>query len=238
MNPRARRSDHPAYCLLTPYSNITFSINMEKKVDSYSAQNAAQGSAITDPFSLERYAQFCKHLPIGTKTVLDVGCAEGRGGAHLKFLRPDLEISGLDCVRERLAMLPAAYSHAVHGLADQIPLPDQVVDAVLAGEFLEHLYPADVDPTLCEFQRVLKIGGTLLMTTPNPHSLKMRFRKGSVYSTAHLTQHYPDVLQHRLLQHGFSNVRLFGSGKATRHFRERFPILSIYGSYLITAKKI
>lgn len=117
-------------------------------------------------------------------------------------------------------------------------MDDRSCDAIVAGEFLEHLYPSDVDATLCEFQRILAIGGTLLMTTPNPYSLNMRKQRGTVYGVAHLTQHFPEVLKLRLKMHGFSKIRLIGSGKATRHFGEWLPFLSVYGSYLIAARKI
>lgn len=169
---------------------------------------------------------------------MDIGCAEGRGGQELKSLRPSIELGGLDCVAERLAALPDCYSSRIYGLSNKIPTEDLSFDAIVAGEFLEHLYPSDVDPTLCEFQRILAIGGTLLMTTPNPHSLKMRRRGGTVYGTAHLTQHFPDVLEWRLKLHGFSKIKILGSGKATRYFGEKFPFLPVYGSYLIIARKI
>ncbi len=135
-------------------------------------------------------------------------------------------------------MLPAAYTRGILGLTTQIPMDDRSCDAIVAGEFLEHLYPSDVDATLCEFQRILAIGGTLLMTTPNPYSLNMRKRRGTVYGFAHLTQHFPEVLKLRLKMHGLSKIRLIGSGKATRHFGEWLPFLSVYGSYLIVAHKI
>lgn len=144
---------------------------------------------------------------------------------------------GLDCVKERLDKLPPSYHSGICGLTSQIPIDDQYCDAIIAGEFLEHLYPADVDSTLCEFQRILTIGGMLLMTTPNPYSLKMRKRKGTVYGVAHLTQHFPETLKHRLKMHGFSNIKIVGSGRATRHFGEWMPWLSVYGSYLIIASK-
>jgi len=210
---------------------------MDSKKQKYSEGNAAQSIALDDTFSLERYRQFATHLPGGAIRVLDVGCAEGRGGAELHRVRPDVELSGLDCVAERLANLPSCYHGRIEGMTQEIPVEDRCFDAVVAGEFLEHLYPADVDPTLCEFQRILKIGGILLMTTPNPHSWKMKMKGGSVYGVAHLTQHFPSLLKKRLMLHGFSKVRLFGSGKASRHLGQRFPILSLYGSYLISARK-
>jgi len=187
---------------------------------------------------LERYSQFARHLSPDKIKVLDVGCAEGRGGVRLKSVRPHIDLAGLDCVSERLDALPVEYVSKVHGLTNSIPSEDLTFDAIVAGEFLEHLYPADVDPTLCEFHRILKIGGQLLMTTPNPYSLKMRLHKDTVLGVSHLTQHFPKILKMRLMMHGFNHVRLIGSGKATRYFGEHCPWLSIYGSYLIIASKI
>ncbi len=135
---------------------------MSSQLSTYASQNAAQDSAVTDDFSIERYHQFAKHLPSSARHILDVGCAEGRGGQALKVLRPEIELSGLDCVPERLAALPVCYDHAIHGLTNDIPLNDRCCDVILAGEFIEHLYPADVDPTLCEFQRILAIGEACL----------------------------------------------------------------------------
>ena len=51
--------------------------------DKYAAQNSEQTVALEDGFSLSRYAQFARHLPEGTETVLDVGCAEGRGSLEV-----------------------------------------------------------------------------------------------------------------------------------------------------------
>jgi ubiquinone/menaquinone biosynthesis C-methylase UbiE len=211
---------------------------MSDKLTQYASENAAQTVATEDTFSMERYQQFARHIPNGAKTVLDVGCAEGRGGAELKRILPQIELLGLDCVDDRLSMLPAAYTQGILGLTTQIPMDDRGCDAIVAGEFLEHLYPSDVDATLCEFQRILAIGGTLLMTTPNPYSLNMRKRQGTVYGVAHLTQHFPEILKLRLKMHGFSKIRLIGSGKATRIFGEKLPWLSVYGSYLIIGSKI
>ena len=154
---------------------------MSDKLTLYASENAAQIVAIEDTFSLERYQQFARHIPGGVKNVLDVGCAEGRGGAELKRILPKINLLGLDCVDDRLSMLPAAYTRGILGLTTQIPMDDRSCDAIVVGEFLEHLYPSDVDATLCEFQRILAIGGTLLMTTPNPYSLNMRKRRGTVY---------------------------------------------------------
>lgn len=206
--------------------------------ENYEQQNLQQEGAVTDEFTVERYTQFARHLPTSCTSVLDVGCSDGRGGARLKELHPALSIRGLDCVESRLQALPVAYEGRILGLSTSIPLEDQSLDAVVAGEFLEHLYPSDVDKTLCEFQRVLKIGGRLLMTTPHPTCYLNRFGGRTVYGPSHLTQHHPQVLATRLAMHGFNRIKLLGSGKATRKLGERFPFFGVYGSYLIKGDKI
>lgn len=210
---------------------------MQTDREKYEEQNVLQEGSEHDPFTLERYAQFYRFFPSGSRRALDVGCNTGRGGLRLKQLDAGLNLTGLDCVADRLALLPSAYDHRILGLSTRIDQEDAWFDVVVAGEFLEHVYPADVDPTLCEFQRVLRVGGRLLMTTPNPYYLKSRFRNETIYSVGHLTQHYPELLCQRLKMHGFSNIRLLGSGKMTRYLGSRFPWLSVYGSYLVLADK-
>lgn len=208
----------------------------------YATENLKQEVAVSDEFSLERYRHFIKKFPkrigSGILRVLDVGCAEGRGGKILVDERPNVMLDGLDCVEERLAALPDCYSNRLLGLTDNVPIDDRCYDIIVAGEFLEHLYPRDVDPTLCEFQRILKIGGLLLMTTPNPRSINMRRKGATVYGTAHLTQHHSSVLRDRLRMHGFSRVHIEGTGRMSRYIGTRFPWLDVYGSYLISALKI
>lgn len=203
----------------------------------YHQQNLQQEVSEVDPFTVERYEQFARFFKADTRKVLDVGCNTGRGGVRLKALKPELHLTGLDCVQERLSVLPSAYDERILGLSNQTGCEDARFDAIVAGEFIEHVYPSDVDPTLCEFQRVLKVGGRLLMTTPNPYYLKSRLQGSTIYSVGHLTQHYPEVLKLRLKAHGFSRVRLVGSGKVSRHLGSRFPWLSVYGSYLIMGDK-
>lgn len=164
------------------------------RLDSYQEQNSRQHQNYT--FTEERYAQFIRMIPSGPLRILDIGCNTGRGGARLKQLRPEIELVGLDAVLERLNGLPlGVYTEEIHGLSTAIPCPDESFDAIVAGEFLEHLYPSDVDATLCEFQRALRIGGRLLLTTPNPNYLRNRLSNQTVYGVSHLTQHFPLLLR-------------------------------------------
>lgn len=203
----------------------------------YERVNLLQTEAESDHFSIGRYRQFVQHAPADAQVVLDVGCGTGRGGEEFARLRPGTRLWGLDVVQERLDSLPAVYERKVRGLSTALPVEDRAVDLVLAGEFLEHLSPHDVDVTICEFQRVLRIGGHLLLTTPNPGYLRLKWAGVSVYGPGHLTQHHVRELRTRLRMHGFSQVRVHGSGGMTRFLGQHVPVRSLYGSYLISARK-
>ncbi len=103
------------------------------------------------------------HFPAGATDVLDAGCNTGRGGAELKALAANLQIIGLDCVPERMAQLDQrVYARGICGFSAQLPVPDGAFDVIVAGEFLEHVPPGEIDPTLTEFFRVLRLRGRLI----------------------------------------------------------------------------
>jgi len=203
------------------------------------AANRGQSSSEVDDFTQERYAQFVRHLSPNAKAVLDVGCNTGRGGAVLRRLLPGSKIDGLDCVQERLdAIADEIYDRRICSFTNAIDLESGSYDAIVAGEFLEHVPPEQVYSTLCEFFRLLRLRGRLMMTTPNPRYLKNRLRNLSVLlDPSHLTQHYPERLGKRLMDIGFSNIAVLGSGRMSRKLGEKFPFLPVYGSYLILATK-
>ena len=205
----------------------------------YASINALQLDSETDPFTESRYAQFARLLPPGPLRVLDVGCNTGRGGAALKKLRPEIELHGLDLLQSRLDRLPReVYSGTVCGSATQIPSEDLSYDAVVAGEFIEHLLPMDAHCFVADAFRVLKLRGKLMVTTPNPGDIKLRLRGGSNLGGPHLSQHHPGTFKTVLKMYGFARVRTIGSGKVTWYLGSRFPFLGIYGSFLAVGEKV
>lgn len=206
-------------------------------MDQYEKLNLTQPESETDPFTEDRYRQFHQFFPTGVKSVLDIGCNTGRGGRVLKTLDPGLRLYGLDAVRDRLDQLPKeAYEEGVHGYSTKIPSEDGTYDVVVAGEFIEHIYQSDVDQTLGEIFRVLKIGGRFFLTTPNPTDIKRKMRGETILGGAHVSQHFPDALKLKLRMAGFSRVKVYGSGKVTRYLGSRFPLF-VYGSYLAMGDK-
>jgi SAM-dependent methyltransferase len=214
--------------------NESSDIELERVVQNNRNQTVSE----TDPFTEERYGQMIRTLPSGNITVLDVGCGVGRGGRVIRTLRKEVTLIGLDCVPERVLSLDSAvYSQAVVGFTQDLPFEDRSIDAIVAGEFLEHVPPKFIEPTLCEFFRVLKLKGIFSMTTPNPSYLKNRIRGLSVLTDpSHVTQHYPEILKRGLMGIGFSSLEIKGSGKVSRYLGTRCPLF-FYGSYLLSAKK-
>ena len=95
---------------------------------------------------------------IGTLRVLDLGAGTGKLTAMLAGLGADVTAVEPDpaMLAELRRALPSA--RALSGSAEQIPLPDASVDAVLCGQAM-HWF--DLSRALPEIARVLVPGGTL-----------------------------------------------------------------------------
>lgn len=116
-------------------------------------------------------------LGIGPTTkVIDVGCGAGRhafeayrrGADVVAFDRAESELRSVDTILRAMAEggeVPAtASAKVVVGDALSLPYADETFDCVIASEILEHI-PED-DAAIAELIRVLKIGGTLVVSVP------------------------------------------------------------------------
>ena|SRR6516225_4034785 len=78
-------------------------------------------------------------------------------------------------------------------------------------------------PELCEFFRLLRLKGQLLLTTPNPHYLKNRLKGTSVLGGSYISQHYIGNLRRRLEDVGFPGIKIRGSGRCLSCSANCFP---------------
>jgi glycosyltransferase involved in cell wall biosynthesis len=199
----------------------------------YATTNARDVESESDDFTAERYARFERWLPPETRTVLDVGCGIGRGGGVLKARRPDVRLVGLDVVPSRIERLPRdIYDDGICANGADLPLETGSLDAILAGEFFEHLTEDDADRALASFRRCLRPGGVLLVTTPNPLGIHMRLSHRRVLGGVHLSQHTPQGLARRAAKAGFELIALRGSGRVSRRLGDNVSFLPFYNSYL------
>ena len=126
--------------------------------------DAMAADAIPEQFALRRDFLLA-HVPTGAD-VLDVGCGAGEFSAALidggaRPVAVDVAREALRRARERIPGLDARLWEA----GEPLPLDDNSVDVVWAGEVIEHV--ADVAPWLSQLRRVLRPRGTLLLTTPH-----------------------------------------------------------------------
>lgn len=103
-------------------------------------------------------------------SILDAPCGTGDLAAALRDR--GYTVSAADLDPAAAARLPGSFRLA--DLTQRLPWPDASFDAVLSVEGIEHL--ENPFAYLREIHRVLKPGGTLVLTTPNIASVRSRVR--------------------------------------------------------------
>ncbi|MCU0678314.1 MAG: class I SAM-dependent methyltransferase [Candidatus Pacebacteria bacterium] len=112
-----------------------------------------------------------KHIGTGKK-ILDIGC---RDGQLTKEYMAGNTVTGADIDSEALERARALGVESVHlDLNDAWPFAPNSFDAVVACEFLEHIYfPAVVFEKI---EAALRPGGILVGTVPHAYSLQSRIK--------------------------------------------------------------
>lgn len=170
--------------------------------------------------------------------VLDVGCFHGyiaervmqQGGKHMV---------GMDRLDAALALARRKGIRTVTADIDDaaIPFPAETFDGIVAGEVLDAVF--DPDAVVAELHRVLKPGGTLIITVPNlacignrlllllghsPHYVEVRTRQG----VGHFRLFTFQTLRTLLTDHGFVIERMQSSLCVSPLIRlsfDRIPLL-------------
>ena len=111
--------------------------------------------------------EFAKPFITGKK-VLDVGCGLAYGTALMA--QSASTITGVDYDSQTVEDDSKRYNSISnldfrHSLIPPLPFADQVYDVITAFQFIEHIEPRK--EFIQECLRVLKPGGSLLLTTPN-----------------------------------------------------------------------
>jgi len=106
-------------------------------------------------------------------THLDVGVGTGTLCRLIQAYAPNFDAFGVDCMVERVRD-PKIQTSVVDISTTRLPYEDESFDFVSCVEVLEHL--ENYRFPVREIFRVLKPGGTVVITTPNVLSLKSRIR--------------------------------------------------------------
>ena len=103
----------------------------------------------------------------GQAVVLDVGCGDGDALAVAARHNPAHRFAGIDWSAGALRQARGLGLAVLRGGVDPpgLPIADGAADVVIMSELIEHL--VDPDGALAEVRRVLRPGGSLLLSTPN-----------------------------------------------------------------------
>jgi ubiquinone/menaquinone biosynthesis C-methylase UbiE len=155
----------------------------------------------------------CEHL--------DIGAGHGE---LIGLMRSKFEIHSSACDYTDSLMKLSDVSVKIADLSNEnLPFPDESFDLVTCTEVIEHL--EHYRSTLREIYRVLKPGGTLVLTTPNILNLKSRIRflifgfynlfgplhmsESQLHTTGgHINPISYFFLSHSLLDAGFKNIEV------------------------------
>lgn len=177
-------------------------------------------------------------LELNPGKMLDVGCCNC--DFSKQFSQFGWQIYGIDLnlqpVKENIII------KKVNLDTENIPFDDNFFDLVFAGEVIEHL--VDTDHFLSEVNRVLIIGGTFIITTPNLASLENRIRilfgkypkwlEYDLNGIGHIRAYTPKVLKKQLIKYGFKIEKHFGNFLPIipQRFIDdlKFPILKYTGN--------
>ena len=173
------------------------------------------------PFLIQAVSDLLADIPDGGKTLLDVSCKEGDVLASLQHRRFALRGTNFEASGSDKNGLPIDYGV---DLRERLPYDDASFDVVLLIEVIEHL--SDHQAALGELARILKPGGSLILTTPNVMRLNSRvhFMLSGYHKTkrrfipfetplnhAHRFHNYPielPILYYLCKQNGLSLERL------------------------------
>lgn len=182
----------------------------------YQRVHAGHGYTPSEPFLFELHAAmlrileplFLAHVPVDG-LVLDAGC----GRSLFTEIRPrwPFRIVAADVDQALIAGRKALFPEVrwLLGAAHPLPFRNGAFDAVFAGELIEHL--TEPRAGIQEFRRVLRPGGTLILTTPNRLRLANRAdRSERPFSPDHLSELSYDEVHGLLAESGFEVTRATG----------------------------
>lgn len=153
----------------------TFKVTNKKKF-------AVQGGTPLE----EVTAMIAERAKLGKKLVLHVGCGDKEKGSGL---HPHFKAGEWEEIR--LDIEPSVKPDIVSDIRDLAGIADMSVDAIWSSHNIEHVYPHQVQQTLNEFYRVLKVGGFMLIATPDIYEVCEAVVKKGIDSTLYVSPSGP-----------------------------------------------
>lgn len=106
---------------------------------------------------------FLQKIGKDSTKILDIGCGTGMAAEKLKDFG---KVYGVDISPRSIILARSKLDGVCVSLGEGLPFRGEIFDVIVCTETIEHF----IDPVaaLAEFNRVLKSGGHLIISTPNP----------------------------------------------------------------------
>lgn len=140
------------------------------------------------------------------KRILDLGTADGLMLSRIKNKYPEAECMGVEYAQELIDANEDSRIKIIQGNAQRLPFPDNQFDIVIATAIIEHVERPE--KLISESCRVLKRGGVLIITTPNPFFEKIASLIGALDGDEHQITFNLKTLKKYLKAGGFETLLL------------------------------
>jgi len=157
-------------------------------------------------YTVFKYKQARDFIPHSNALVLDIGCGSGIGCYYLTREKQN-SVIGIDISTKPKHQLQNAVFIFIRMDCLSMGFRDNCFDAVTLLSVIEHL--SDPPQCLKEIQRILKPGGTLLLSTPNRLASSPMSNLKKPLSLDHTKEYSPEELRN-LLEKFFLIDDLFG----------------------------
>jgi SAM-dependent methyltransferase len=165
-------------------------------------QLSCWGNAVDDA-NQARIAQTIGLIPEDVRTILDVGCGDGK--ISLPLINQGYHVTGIDI---SLTALLQSQGNRMIANIDRIPFGDKSFDLVISAEVIEHLPYPIYRQALAEIERIAR--KYIVISTPNQEYLPAGFEKCEACLGIYHRNHHMRSLgasDHRQLFGEFSTVK-------------------------------
>ena len=214
--PKTNMPEKSAECA-PDYSQLSID-EIQRDLDKrYVKGSAYVSTAFWDDVRAEEINKQCMDMisPTDGKQILELGCGIGGSAPFISncggYIGTDLSNEAIKTAYQHFGSKPG-FSFIVMD-AQEVKFPDCTFDLVIAKEVVEHV--PDIKLTLQEAFRVLKPGGSILITSPNRNSLHLRINRMLGYedftcSFDHIRELTYEEIEQLLLELGFEIANTSG----------------------------
>lgn len=154
-------------------------------------------------FYLDKIGKVTAFLQSKNGKFLDIGFGSGNLEREVVKQGLDLEIYGIDFSPQTVARAKKTIKGSFY-VANiyKLPFKSGYFDVVAVLDVLEHIEPSKTKKAIMEIGRVLKKGGSLVVSVPLNENFKKLIKEGKNFN-AHMREYTPHILEKELKSNSF-----------------------------------